>query len=264
MEVNGGHKGLWTEAISPGAAWPAWAKPLASNRRLPANQDLDGWCRATWDPRCPPAPPAPHIPPLSRREGSWIYCGILLLATRPQADIHRSEHRNLCPCSIVMEREVGVGKTGTADVVVSAATSARASMMRQLMGDVTAVKNKIFFVAANGLRRLERLWKTPSPPACFDTAVVLICTEAALRSACRGEKGFKRSSCQLLAYLPPRTDGEIKRRIRGAATSRRMCRSRAAPQRLSGVSGVSPQDRCQFSHPFFFFLLFFFFYCYRK
>lgn len=57
-----------------------------------------------------------------------------------------------------MEKEVGVGKTGTTDVVVSAAaTSARASMMRQLMGDVTAVKNKIFIVAANGLRRLEQL-----------------------------------------------------------------------------------------------------------
>lgn len=59
---------------------------------------------------------------------------------------------------MVVEKEVGVGKTGTTDVVVSAAaTFASASEMRQLMGDVTAVKNKIFFVAANGLRRLEQL-----------------------------------------------------------------------------------------------------------
>lgn len=55
---------------------------------------------------------------------------------------------------MVIEKEVGVGKTGTRDVV---ATFASASMMRQLMGDVTAVKNKIFFVAANGLWRLEQL-----------------------------------------------------------------------------------------------------------
>lgn len=48
-------------------------------------------------------------------------------------------------------------KQETTDVVAAAAATACASMTRQLMGDVTAVKNKIFFVAAKGLRRLEQL-----------------------------------------------------------------------------------------------------------
>lgn len=203
IEVNGGHKGLWTEAISSGAAWPVRAKLLASNLQLPANQDLDGWCRATWDPRCPPTPAL--LSPLVSPMGGKLD---LIGNSTPSPHSPFRAQKSLCPCSLVVEKEVGAGKNRNN----RCCHLRRRLLLRPCEYDAVANGRcnrsaKQNFLCVKKRFAEIRAALNPPRPARFDAAVVLICIEAVLRSARRGERGFKEAlvSVLLIYRLEPTT-----------------------------------------------------------
>lgn len=154
-------------------------------------------------------PLPPHLPLRRREVGSTVASCGCRLEPRPTFTIQETE------ISVSPQHRDGKGSGSWGGGQEQQMCRLRRQHLRPCEYDATANGRcnrggKQNFLCGSKLLAEIRaaLKKTPPPPpARFDAAVVLICTEAAVRSACGGERGFKEAlvSVLLIYRLEPTT-----------------------------------------------------------